>query len=339
MKHRVPVAVGALLALALAARLAMLFTLEGKPLFGEPILDSAAYDRWAQEIAGGNFWGDRAFYQDPLYPYGLGLFYKVVGRHLLAVKVLQALLGVAGLWCLFEGARRLAGTPVALATLALGAVYRTTAFYDVVLLKEFLGPLAIEAAFLFAGLAATSRRGWWWGLAGAALGLGALVRGNLLVVAPAAAVALFFLRERRGAAWLAAGAALAVLPCTLRNAIVAREFVVTTAQAGPNLYIGNNPDNWTGRYRAPAFLEAASPDFEERDFRREAQRRLGKAEVGASEASAFWRGEALAAMRAEPWGFAGATFRRSMLLLNDWEVPDNYSIPFARRWSWALALP
>jgi 4-amino-4-deoxy-L-arabinose transferase-like glycosyltransferase len=336
-KRVIPVA--ALLAFAFAARVAMLVSLKDAPLLAEPILDSAAYDRWAQEIATKSFWGDRAFYQDPLYPYALGVFYKVIGRHLFVVRLLQASVGVLGLWFLFEAARRLQGYAVAVATLAVAAVYRTTTLYDVVLLKEFLGPFFLEAALLCGALALSDKRWWWWVLTGVAVGLASLVRGNLLVLVPALAVALWFMRERRGAGYLLAGAALAILPCTIRNAVVARDFVVTTAQAGPNLYIGNNPDNWSGRYRPPKFLEYGAPDFEESAFRREAMRRTAAPTMKASEVSAYWRGEALSSMREDVWGFAGATFRRTMLLFNDWEVPDNFSVSFMRRFSVVLALP
>lgn len=337
MKFAIPVI--ALLALALALRLALLFSLEGKPLVSEPILDSAAYDSWAQDIATRSFWGDRVFYQDPLYPYGLGIFYKIFGRHLLAIKILQALLGVAGLAMLFEAARRMAGYSVAVATLAVAAVYRTTAFYDVVLLKEFLGPFFLEAALLTAVLAVQEKRWWWWFLTGLSIGLASLVRGNLLILAPVLAVAFFFMRERRGAGLVLAGALVAILPCTIRNAVVGREFVLTTAQAGQNLYIGNNAENWTGRYRTTKFMPQGAPEFEEADFRREAERRTGVKAMSAGAVSSFWRGEALDAIREQPWHFLGATWRRAMMLSNDWEAPDNFNITFLKRFSTVLALP
>ncbi|MBI2930893.1 MAG: glycosyltransferase family 39 protein [Planctomycetes bacterium] len=331
--------VAALLLLALTVRLAFLFTLEGKPFVAEPILDGAVADAWGQEIATRSFWGDRAFYQDPLYPYGLGIFNAIFGRHLLAVKILQVLIGVLGLAFLFEAARRIAGYAAAVATLAVAALYRTTAFYDVVLLKDFLGPFFIEAALL-AGVLAVQRDRWgWWLLTGLSVGLAALVRGNLLLLAPLLAGSFWWMRQRRGAGLVLAGAALAIAPCTIRNAIVTKEFILTTAQLGPNLYIGNNPENWTGRYRAPSFMTAGSPEFEEREFRREAERRRGAVRLSAGQVSAYWRGEALESIRSQPWHFLLATFRRVMLLFNDWEVPDDFNVSFMRRFSWALALP
>jgi hypothetical protein len=50
---------------------------------------------------------------------------------------------------LFGAVRRFLGYRTAMAALVLGAVYRPLVFYDTTLLKEFLGPVAIEAALLF----------------------------------------------------------------------------------------------------------------------------------------------------------------------------------------------
>src|SRR6185295_18734763 len=58
------------LAAAFLVRVLLVLSLRGQPYFDTPIVDSAAYDEWAVRIAKESFWGDRAFYQDPLYPYG-----------------------------------------------------------------------------------------------------------------------------------------------------------------------------------------------------------------------------------------------------------------------------
>ena len=57
--------------------------------------DSRGYDDWAQRIAAGDWIGHDVFYQAPLYPYFLGVIYAVAGRHLLLVRVIQALIGSA----------------------------------------------------------------------------------------------------------------------------------------------------------------------------------------------------------------------------------------------------
>ena len=44
-------------------------------------------------LAGGDWIGTDVFYQAPLYPYFLGVIYAVAGHDLLAVRVVQAVIG------------------------------------------------------------------------------------------------------------------------------------------------------------------------------------------------------------------------------------------------------
>jgi tetratricopeptide (TPR) repeat protein len=327
-------ALGATLAAAFILRVLLVVSLREAPYFRDPIVDGAAYDRWAHEIATASFWGERAFYQDPLYPYALGLFYKVFGRDLLWARIAQALLGTLGLWMLFEGTRRLADVRTAFTALALGAVTKTMLFFDTAILKDFLGVVAVEACILLVSL----DRKWKWLAFGAALGLGALVRGNMLLLAAAAAVFLALRRDWKPAGAVLLGALACILPITVRNAVMARDFVLTTAQLGPNLYTGNNPENATGRYRPPSFLQAGSTEFEEKGFREEARRRTGR-EMKASEVDAYWRNEALGHIASNPGTFLAVTGKRLLMLLNGFEVPDDYDPYFMARFSWVLRLP
>jgi tetratricopeptide (TPR) repeat protein len=324
----------ALLGAALLLRVALVASLEGKPFFYVPIVDSAAYDEWAWRIATQDFWGDRVFYQDPLYPYGLGLFYKVVGRDLLAARLAQAAIGTFGLWMLFEAVRRMAGYGAGLVALAIGAFYKPFAFYDAALLKDFLGVVAVEAALLFMAL----ERRWKWLAFGAALGLGALVRGNLLLLTLGAAGFLAARRQWKPAAGVLAGTLLAVAPCTVRNIAVAGDFVLTTCQLGPNLYTGNNPENTTGRYRPPSFVAVGAPGFEEEGFRAEAERR-SRRRLAASEVDAYWRGQAVDYVGDRPGTFLAVTGKRLIMLLSAYEIPDNFDMEFMKRFSWVLRLP
>ncbi|MBV8880824.1 MAG: glycosyltransferase family 39 protein, partial [Planctomycetaceae bacterium] len=334
MTRRERVALAAVLAAAFLVRLLLILSLRGQPYFDTPVVDSAAYDKWGWEIATRSFWGDRAFYQDPLYPYGLGLFYKLFGRDFLWVRIVQALIGTAGLWMLFEAVRRFLDYPTAMVALVLGALYKTFVFYDAALLKEFLGVVAVEAALLAWSL----DKAWKWAAFGAALGVGALVRANLLALVLLTALLLLIQKQRKSAGLVLAGALACIAPVTIRNAVVAHDFVLTTSQFGPNLYTGNNPENTTGRYRPPSFLEAGGPEFEEIGFRKEAERLQGRP-LRASEVDAFWRGRALEYIAANPGTFVGVTFRRLLMLTNTFEVPDNYNIPFMARFSWVLRAP
>src|SRR5262249_33998938 len=156
--------------------------------------------------------------------------------------------------------------------------------------------LATLAIFTAARSASESRleprapNPWWLFAGGFLLGLTALMRENILVAAP-----LFFLwavwpragADERGAptaggglrasliagAVLFAGTLLPILPATIRNAVVAKEFVLITSLGGENFYTGNN-DVASGRYTPPPFVRP-DPQYEHEDFRREAAKRAG----------------------------------------------------------------
>lgn len=319
---------------ALLIRVLLVYSLRDQPYFQTPVVDSASFDRRAVQIAAGDPAADRAFFQDPLYAYFLAAFYTCFGRDLLAVRLLQALLGTFGLWMLFEGVRRLWGWRAGMAALLIGGFSKTLIFFDAMLLKDFLGVIALEGAVLCYAL--SSR--WKWAGLGLCLGVGSLVRGNLLLLVPAAALCLLIQRERRAALLLAAGALLAILPATIRNAVVAGEFVPVTTHAGVNLYIGNNPENASGRYRPPSFLRAATPEAEEEDFRLEAERRLRRP-LKPGEVDRYWRGEALSHIAGHPGEFAAVTLKRALMLLSSYEIPDDHDPYFMARFSWILRLP
>jgi hypothetical protein len=55
--------------------------------------DLGGYDRWATSIVEYGWLGKDIFYQDPLYPYFLAFFYKLIGRDFFWIYTVQALLG------------------------------------------------------------------------------------------------------------------------------------------------------------------------------------------------------------------------------------------------------
>ena len=128
------------LGVALALRLAHWVAVRRAPFVGQLAMDSWEYDRWAREIAGGDWLGHArgVFFQAPLYPYLLALLYVVAGPSLDAAYLVQIGLAVAGCYALYRAGRAIASERVGLAAAALAAVYGPFLFYDVQLLKESL---------------------------------------------------------------------------------------------------------------------------------------------------------------------------------------------------------
>jgi len=80
----------AVLVLAAGLRLAYLLELRATPWFDQLVVDPEYYDQWAQRIAAGDWLGGpHAFYMDPLYPYLLGIVYRIGGHDLWLARLLN----------------------------------------------------------------------------------------------------------------------------------------------------------------------------------------------------------------------------------------------------------
>jgi len=320
--------------LAIALRLLYLGQIAGHPYFDTLVLDAQAYDQQARQILNGNWLGDKVFYQDPFYPYFLAVVYKIFGGEPGAARLVQLILGAAGTALIYPIGRRLAGRRAGILAALLATAYGLFYFYDGLIGKD--GPglvLVILALWALLRAAEQATAGAWFG-AGAALGLAALTRGNLLLLAPLLAFWIVLapklpLKNRLIQAGLFILAfALVISPVTVRNWLVGRDFVLLTAQAGQNFYIGNNP-------RAGGFFEHPErirlvPQYEEDDFRREALRLTGRRDMKPSEISDFWMAQGWKYVREHPGRTLKLLGLKTAMFFNYFEIPDNYNFYFAR---------
>ncbi len=334
-----------LLALALRATVALQYS-QGHPLADHPVIDEAAYDRWAQRIAGGELAGDRAFFQEPLYSYLLGGWYALFGRDLQTVRLVQALVGALTAVLVALLGRRLFG-PLAGAIAGLAfALHRPALHLPSLLLKETLFLLVVSAlALVLLATREKERAALRWWAVGALAAAGALLRGNLLVMGPflCAWPLARALRARSGLALcarrslLAAGAWLATLsPAIVHNGVIDGVWLPTSG-AGTNFAIGNSLDNPWGRPGELDFVRGV-PETEEDDWRREAERRTGR-ELSPGEVSSYWLGQTLASMRAHPFEHSAILLRKLALALSTYEVPDNHDLEWDSQYVRILRWP
>lgn len=323
------------LVIALGLRSIHLWTIFDSPFFSHLSLDPLVYDEWGWRIAQGDWLGDRIFYQDPLYPYFLGVLYTLFGRHYAGVVFVQLVMGSLVAPLIFFATSRWFGRPAALAASVLAATYAPSIYYDGLILKTWLEAFLAAAALGSLSRAAAGESARAWGVTGFLLGLGCLVRANLLLLIPVLALWVVLdpsatsdprSRRHRRVPWrallgLAVGPALVLGSSALRNRVVGGEWVLTTAQAGQNFYLGNNPWNQTGGYQPLPFVRP-NPKHEEKDFASEAERRVGRA-MRPSEVSRFWFREALGWIRAHPLDWLRLTWRKLRLYWGAYEVPDN----------------
>ena len=153
------------------------------PTFTYPLMDARWHVQWAMGIAQG-ITGEDVFFRAPLYPYFLGMLFKLLGPDFLVVRIIQAALGAltAALACLLG--RRLGGRWVGVVGGVIAAFYGPMVYFD----GEFLIPTLfiplILSGLVLALWALEKNRMVLWALAGLTMGIASTARPNVLVFAP-----------------------------------------------------------------------------------------------------------------------------------------------------------
>ena len=145
--------------LALAVRFFYLWEIHDAPGFTRLVGDGVVYDDWARALAAGDWLGQGIFYQAPLYPYFLGVLYAVFGHDLLAVRIVQCILGALACALLGAAGSRLFCRTIGVFSGILLAVYPTAFFADGLIQKSSLD-IFFVCLFLVTLAAAMERRGW-----------------------------------------------------------------------------------------------------------------------------------------------------------------------------------
>ena len=222
----------------------------------------------------------------PGFPILIAAVFKLFGPSLLAVRLLQALLGTATVALTYFVARRIVSSRAAIVASAIVAIYPALLLYSVYLMAETLFSFLIMlAVFLW-----LKRRGWAAGLAGLALGAAALTRSvGLAVVAAIVINELWRVLNRHevartfrsavNPAALCLGVALVLLPWAMRNYAIYHRLVLTDTSSGVNVALGNYPGA-TGRHPglpavdfvSEAYLGAGRNDLERHDLGMQAGR-------------------------------------------------------------------
>ncbi len=174
------------------------------PFFLSPQMDSLYHHQWALAIAAGQEFIAGAFFRAPLYPYFLGLLYKLFGANLMVVRIIQSLVGSASCGLVYLLARRLlkprAASPKPQAGPRSGphsssltphssdavpriaglvmAAYPLAIWLDGELLLEGLLTFLLLLGLVLLLRSRDTDRQWW--LPGIAFGLAAITRPNVL---------------------------------------------------------------------------------------------------------------------------------------------------------------
>ncbi len=333
--------VAAIFGTALAIRLFHIWQIRHAPFFDLKLGDAAAYDAWARRTVGGDWVGRDVFYQAPLYPYFLALVYSTVGSSPLTVRLVQAIVSAGSCALLADAGWRIFSRCAGIAAGLLLATYPPAIFLDTLIQKSVLDLFFLSLAlWLISRLLAVSRRSIWWQL-GLAFGCLSLTRENagVLIVPTLIWLALqrsIVVRDRAifGALFFA-GLATVLAPVAIRNAIVGGEFFVTTAQLGPNLYIGNN-EHSDGTY-TPLRPLREKASFERQDATDLAEQALGHS-LTPGEVSSYYTGQVLRFAATQPSRWLRLLGRKFLLAWNATEIADTEDQYTYAHWSWPLAI-
>ncbi len=342
LEARTVLPLGPLLALALvgfALRWLNVAALEGTPLYRAPHGDGLGYLSLAAKLreagVAGLFSEGPVYYQAPLYPHLMALFQWFFGESLSALRIFQAVLGGASVFLMGLGTARVFGRRAGLAAAFLLAFFAPSIWLDGLVQKSAAATVLASALMALWSYSSTRAAA----AMGAVLGLLMLTRGEARLLVPVVGAALLWRDGSRkwasSVAPFACGLALVLAPVFVRNGVLGGDWVLTTSQAGTNLYIGNHAGA-TGSY-TPLVPGRGDARFEASDAQELAEAATGGS-LTPSEVSSHWRSRALADMRADPAGAARLLGRKGLLALNNAEVADTDDFSHARRDSWVLRL-
>jgi hypothetical protein len=225
--------------LAFVVRLAY-FATAGGVGFTDPLIDADYNDAMGEALSRGEGFPPGPFWQPPLYPALLGALYGTFGHSLWAPRLLQAVLGAATAGMATVIAERLGGHRwMGLLAGILVALHGPLVFYDGELLATSVATFLVTSAVWLCTFPSPG-----WAVAfssGLAVGLGALAVAPVLLLAIPIAWSLSRC-GRRLAPIALAGCALAVVPVSSMNRLRSGEWFLISANAGVNLWIGNNAD-------------------------------------------------------------------------------------------------
>jgi len=239
---------------ALIVRLAFVFVVPQVIVW----TDGREYDEMARHLVDHGTYGLRAL-RAPGYPTLMAAAYLVFGKSLLALRLVEAILGTVTVGLLGVVGARLFGRRAGLIAAALMALHPVLAFLPVTEYSETTVVLVI-ALGLGAAFEGWRRGGWWrWAASGLFFGVATLVRPNVVLMWPGLALGFMaaLLRERRG--WLtpllvaSVALGLAVAPWLIRSHQVHGRWFFVASGGGRSFWLGNNPwtDCVTWKYTQP----------------------------------------------------------------------------------------
>lgn len=305
--------------LALIVQAVQYRLLADDPSVTGPIIDGREYHAEAMRIAQSGAAPPLPHWQSPLFAWLLALVYRVVDARPAVGLIAQALCAVAIGQALLVVARAVLPPRAVIAVGVAAALYGPLLFFASQLIAAPLDAALALLALAVAVRTSAASAPWVHLAQGAALGLAVAARGTVApfglflawrIYQARATIALPGLAARAGA--LGAGVLAAMLPVGLSTLERYGRFSLATANAGVNLFVGNNSD--------VAATTAIRPGWRWDDLAFEPARH-GVFEPFAQ--SAFFTDRAVAWALHHPYAFARALAMKLLDVFNGAEVARN----------------
>jgi tetratricopeptide (TPR) repeat protein len=317
-------------AVALLMRLLAAWQLGSLPLSRTPQLDSAAYVMWAREIvAGGLSWPPYPEHA-PGYPFFIAGILAFSNGSLMAVRIVQAVLGAIGCVLTARVASRTIAPRAFVWAGLIQATYAPLLYLDTALLAESL--LVLLLVLTLDIVTAAQGRATRWVIAGVVLGAACVVRPTALALV--VAFLLVLVRKYRWghqtrtlALAFTAGVLMLVAPVVIQNWRVTGVPMIQ-AYGGLNAYLGNRPSG-DGAARA-------RPGGEWDRLEGEASR----AGMTRNDQDRYYLRRTFSEIADRPAAFAGLLVSKLLWTLQDDELRDTHSYYFfAHAWAPLRSLP
>ncbi|NOZ20692.1 MAG: hypothetical protein GXP25_06340 [Planctomycetes bacterium] len=309
----------------------------------DPHLKFEKYFDLARQIIANGWTAKEAFAYAPGYVYFMA-FFVGMGASPMVICLVQVLLGSLTCVFIYLIARRLFDPRVAAVAGVMAALYGPFLTHDIEFLSDSFGTFLYCAAAL-ALLWAMAQPGiGTFALGGLLIGLRAIQRPNVLLLVPwVFLIVLFRFMRTHGikhvVAWCAALAVamlVPILPITIQNYVVAREFIPITDSGGYVFYCSNNHGSQGLRYNPPPLVARQmqrDPDEKKTyiDLMDDilSQRVASLAEgrtLGPNESSRFWFREGMKCIRRRGLGQVRLLIKKGFYMFHAYRSHDTFPV-------------
>ena len=318
-----------LFAISFCIRLIYLLSYRDSAFFDTYIVDALFHHEWAQQILAGDIFSLQqvdVLYKPPFYPYFMAGVTLLSGSSYFAPRLIQIVLGSFNCVFVYLIAAKYFSRKSSVIALLIYSFYFVTIYFD----AEIEIPCVAIFLTLFSFYLIKQKVKWLSLLFSAFLfGLSVLTLPTNLLLVPLYLWILFRNCGLTKSALYFVIVVLVLAPCTLRNVIYGKHFVLISANGGINFYIGNNK-----HYDKTISIQpgAAWERFSSQPY-------AFKGITSNAEGDRYWYEKSFRYIRENPVHYMGLLLKKSVLYFMNYEIMRNRDIYYAWNESFFRKIP